>query len=167
MCEYIVVSVGGVIVSLAADERRLDVNTCHCGHWPLQSVTVTPACVRDKRDVHLAGIWRNALDLLASADRWLVVGYSLPAEDIAIRALLLKACRIRKASARPPLRRWIVQKGGRSRHRYTSSAASVFHRKPDSKRANAASSSCLMRRFSSARRKLYSSECREICLSSP
>jgi hypothetical protein len=80
---------------------------------------VTPSYVRDTRDVNLIGIWRNALDLLASADRWLVVGYSLPSEDIAIRALMLNAYRIRKASARPrPLRIWVVQKGIHSERAY-------------------------------------------------
>jgi hypothetical protein len=80
---------------------------------------VTPSYVRDTRDVNLVGIWRNALDLMASADRWIVAGYSLPAEDIAIRALLLKAYRIRKASARArPLVISIVQKGTTARRAY-------------------------------------------------
>jgi hypothetical protein len=119
MCEYIFVNVLGVIVHLAAAEARSDFNTCHCGHWPLHSVMVTPSYVRDTRDVNLVGIWRNALDLMASADRWIVAGYSLPAEDIAIRALLLKAYRIRKASARArPLVISIVQKGTTARRAY-------------------------------------------------
>lgn len=120
MCEYVYVNVHDVIVGWAAVEERVDFNTCHCGHWPLHSVLVTPSYVRDTRDVNLVGIWRNSLDLLAAADRWIIVGYSLPPEDIAIRAMLLKAYRIRRdAQNRPPHRISVVQRNGAmERQRY-------------------------------------------------
>jgi hypothetical protein len=120
MCEYIYINVEGVIVGWAADPGQHDANTCHCGHWPLQSVLVTPSYVRDSRDVNLAGIWRHSLDLLANADRWILIGYSMPAEDFAIRSLLMKAYSIRNEAAdRKPLRIWIVQRDTRAKPHYT------------------------------------------------
>lgn len=119
LCEYIYINVRGVIVGWAAETSQSDNNTCHCEHWPLQSVLVTPSYVRDAREVNLTGIWRNALDLLADADRWILVGYSLPPEDVAIRSLLIKAYRIRTgARGRGPLRIWIVQRDERARPQY-------------------------------------------------
>jgi hypothetical protein len=120
LCEFIYVNVYGVVVWHAWEKQQTPLNTCHCGHWPLQSVLVTPSYVRDTRETNLIGIWRNALDFLAAADKWLIVGYSLPPEDIAIRTLLLKAYRLRQATGRrPPLRIWVVQGPGREqRQRY-------------------------------------------------
>ena len=54
---------------------------CDCG----------PSFVREVRDPILLEIWRNALEVLREADRWIVVGYSLPLEDLAIRSMLLRA----------------------------------------------------------------------------
>ena len=66
-------------------------NQCHCGHRPLRHVIVAPSIVRDMRDVILVEIWRNALAALRRAQTWIIVGYSLPAEDVAIRSILLRA----------------------------------------------------------------------------
>jgi hypothetical protein len=119
MCEYVYVNVDEVSLWWATEEPTSEFNRCYCGHRPLQSVLVAPSFVRDTRDVNLVGIWRNSLDLLASADRWIIVGYSLPAEDIAIRSLLLKAYRIRgKLRERLPLRIDVVQKGIATRPSY-------------------------------------------------
>jgi hypothetical protein len=119
LCEYIYINVKGVIIGWAAEARKSGYNTCHCEHWPLQSVLVTPSYVRDARDVNLTGIWRNALDLLADADRWILIGYSLPPEDLAIRSLLIKAYRIRmEARTRKPPRIWVVQRDTKSRAQY-------------------------------------------------
>jgi len=52
---------------------------------------VTPGFVREYRNVHLLNIWREALLTLARAAQWVFVGYSLPADDVGIRTLLLKA----------------------------------------------------------------------------
>lgn len=109
LCEHIYINVAGVIVQWAWEPEESPLGSCHCGHWPLQSVLVTPSYVRDTRDGNLLAIWRNALDLLSAADRWVLIGYSLPSEDIAIRTLLLKAARIRGLSARPKLKIWVVQ----------------------------------------------------------
>jgi hypothetical protein len=66
-------------------------NQCHCGYRPLRHVIVAPSFVRDVRDPILLEIWRNALEALREADRWIIVGYSLPPEDLAIRSMFLRA----------------------------------------------------------------------------
>jgi hypothetical protein len=68
-------------------------NRCHCGHAPLRHVIVAPSFVRDVRDAMLLEIWRSAMDALREADKWIIVGYSLPPEDVAIRAMFLRAYR--------------------------------------------------------------------------
>jgi len=65
--------------------------TCACGHWPLRSVMVAPSTVRDIRDPNLLSVWKSALEALRTADRWYIIGYSLPVEDVGIRSLLLRA----------------------------------------------------------------------------
>ncbi|HWA25981.1 MAG TPA: hypothetical protein VG734_09985 [Lacunisphaera sp.] len=73
--------------------RRLDKwNTCHCNGWTrLRLHLVTPSFVRQTNDAHLLGIWQAALERLRTADHWVIMGYSLPPEDVAIRSLFLRA----------------------------------------------------------------------------
>ncbi len=73
-------------------------NTCHCG-GVLRSVLVTPSLVRNIREPHLLSIWNAALEDLRLSHEWIFIGYSLPMEDIAIRALLLRAYHSRKQRA--------------------------------------------------------------------
>ena len=85
-----------------------DANECHCGHRPLRHVIVAPSYVRDVRDPVILAIWRSALEALRQADEWIIVGYSLPPEDVAIRSMLLRAYQGRDGESRP--RVTIVQK---------------------------------------------------------
>ena len=64
--------------------------TCDCA-YPFSELIVTPGFVREYRNVHLLTIWREALFALASAEEWVFIGYSLPPDDVGIRALLLRA----------------------------------------------------------------------------
>jgi hypothetical protein len=80
-------------------------NVCWC-EGLLRSLLVTPSVVRDVRDANLLGIWKAALEDLRMADEWIFVGYSLPAEDISIRSLLLRAWHARR---RTRLRVKVVQ----------------------------------------------------------
>jgi hypothetical protein len=72
-----------------AGERK-ERATCLCT-CRFSELIVTPGFVREYRNVHLLTIWREALLTLASAAQWVFVGYSLPADDVGIRTLLLKA----------------------------------------------------------------------------
>lgn len=72
-----------------AGERK-DRATCLCT-CRFSELIVTPGFVREYRNVHLLTIWREALLTLSNAAEWVFIGYSLPADDIGIRTLLLKA----------------------------------------------------------------------------
>jgi hypothetical protein len=76
---------------------------------------VALSLVRDVRDPILLEIWRNALESLRQADEWVIVGYSLPPEDLAIRSMFLRASRRREIA---PPRVVVVQKGESARTRY-------------------------------------------------
>ena len=52
---------------------------------------MTPSFLRSVRDPNLIATWRHALDLLRDSDRWIVIGYQFPDEDVAIRALFTRA----------------------------------------------------------------------------
>jgi hypothetical protein len=70
--------------------ERQERATCLCT-CRFSELIVTPGFVREYRNVHLLNIWHEALLTLARAAQWVFVGYSLPADDVGIRALLLKA----------------------------------------------------------------------------
>jgi hypothetical protein len=81
--------------------------TCVCGYRPLRHIIVAPSMVRDVRNPNLLTIWHSALEALRTADEWIVIGYSMPPEDVAIRAMLLRAYRGR----RHPPRVRLVERG--------------------------------------------------------
>ncbi len=89
-CEHIYINTFGPISALAFQERS-QFNTCDCGHAPLSTVLVAPSMVRDVREPNLLGIWTHALEQLRTSQDWLIIGYSMPSEDIAIRSLLIRA----------------------------------------------------------------------------
>jgi hypothetical protein len=91
-----------------ADLEATGANECHCGYRPLRHVIVAPSYVREVRDPILLEIWRNALEALRSADEWIIVGYSLPPEDVAIRSMFLRAYQGRDTDATPRI--FVVQK---------------------------------------------------------
>ena len=100
LCDSIYVNPVGPIAYLhfLSSERSQDLwlekngaTECHCGNAPLRAVIVSPSFVRDVRDPILLEIWRNALDALRRASQWIIVGYSLPPEDVAIRSMFLRA----------------------------------------------------------------------------
>jgi hypothetical protein len=77
--------------------------TPHCECWcngRLRSVIVTPSYIRDVRDANLLSIWNAALEDLRRADEWILIGYSLPSEDVAIRSILLRAFHTRTQDLR-------------------------------------------------------------------
>ncbi len=107
LCEHNYINTFGAIADLAFHEDVNDYNTCHCGHAPLRSVIIAPSLVRDIRDVNLLEIWKNTLELLRTATEWVIIGYSFPSEDIAIRSLFLRA--YNGHEERPLIR--VIQKG--------------------------------------------------------
>jgi hypothetical protein len=100
LCEHVYLNGHGPIFHQAFASRMREENTCTCYHWPLGTLLVAPSMIRDIRDPNLLSIWQSALEAMRRADRWVVVGYSLPPEDLAIRSLFLRASRARTA---PPV----------------------------------------------------------------
>ena len=110
LCGFIYVNTTGGIFREAFREDKVDYNnTCVCGHGPVRAVIVAPSMVRSVQDPNLLTIWRSALEALRTADEWIITGYSLPPEDIAIRSILLRAYHGRGRKGKPPRIR-VVQK---------------------------------------------------------
>lgn len=107
LCDHIYINTHGSIAELGFEDQIRKGNTCHCSYAPLRSVIIAPSIVRDIRDVNLLECWKNAIEFLRTATEWIIIGYSFPPEDIAIRSLFLRAYNARKI---PPLIR-VIQKG--------------------------------------------------------
>jgi hypothetical protein len=108
LCGFIYINTVGSIFHQAFREDKIDYNnTCVCGHGPVRAVIVAPSMVRSIQDADLLTIWRSALESLRTSDEWIIAGYSLPPEDIAIRSIFLRAYLGRKG--KPPKIR-VVQK---------------------------------------------------------
>jgi hypothetical protein len=97
LCEYVYMNGFDPIFHQAFASRIRPENTCTCNHWPLGTLLVAPSMIRDIRDPNLLGIWQAALEAMRVAERWVVVGYSLPPEDLAIRSLFMRASHARKS----------------------------------------------------------------------
>lgn len=96
-CEHIFINTYGDIAYQAFRRKTDYENTCHCANNArLQMHIVAPSMYRTVRDPNLLEVWKNALQMLVEADRWVIVGYSLPAEDLAIRSMMLRAYHARQ-----------------------------------------------------------------------
>ena len=73
-----------------AGDRHEKGSKCPCTCL-FSELIVTPGFIREYRNVHLLNIWGKALLNLAHASQWVFIGYSLPADDVAVRTLLLRA----------------------------------------------------------------------------
>jgi hypothetical protein len=113
-CGIIYVNTAVDIFDLAFSNKKKDMNSCHCGYWPLLPVLVTPSFTRVVNDSNLSQVWRNTLELLRIADEWIIVGYSLPAEDLDIKSLFLRAL---KGRTKPPVIK-VIQHSDKSRPVY-------------------------------------------------
>ena len=91
-CGYVYFNPYGAIVFHAFHDKLNDDNTCVCrDDERLELHIVSPSMVRDVREANLLCVWRSALEWMRRAGRWIIIGYSLPPEDLAIRSLLLRA----------------------------------------------------------------------------
>ena len=100
-CDHVYLNeVDGPIFVLSLATRPKNATTCSCGYFPFGTLLVAPSMIRDVRDPSLLSIWQSALEAMRLAGRWVMVGYSLPPEDLAIRSMLLRASRGRSG---PPL----------------------------------------------------------------
>ena len=89
VCGYIFINPFTDIYILEDDKG---VNSeCYCSKSRLKSHIVAPSLVRDIREPNLLHIWKQATETLRTADEWIVIGYSMPPEDIAIKTMLIRA----------------------------------------------------------------------------
>jgi hypothetical protein len=107
LCEHVFIHPSEPIFREGQPEHGSSWRTCSCGYAPLRHVLVAPSMVREVRDSNLLGIWQSALEALRTAAQWVIVGYSLPPQDVAIRSMLLRAYHARP---RPPRVR-VVERG--------------------------------------------------------
>lgn len=64
---------------------------CSCIAWWGRPFIVTPSLRETQSSTLLRAIWRAALRALSTGRRWTFIGYSLPSQDVAVRALLTEA----------------------------------------------------------------------------
>jgi hypothetical protein len=91
LCGHVYVNTAGSIIHHAFREKPEDEGTCDCDYWPLEPLIVAPSAVRDVRNSNLVEVWKHSLEALRRADKWIIIGYSFPSEDIAIRSMFLRA----------------------------------------------------------------------------
>jgi NAD-dependent SIR2 family protein deacetylase len=96
-CQNLYINVEYMPSSL--EELTGDDGGCHCGA-KLSGLLVAPSYLKDYQNAHLKSVWLNAQKALEQSDHWIFVGYSLPADDFHIRALLLRALCARRSQSR-------------------------------------------------------------------
>lgn len=91
LCGHYYINRQGSIVGLAFTDEIGGFNTCICSSkLRLKSVLVAPSLVRDIRDPNLLQIWKSSMEAIRTADQLVMVGYSLPAEDLGIRSIIMR-----------------------------------------------------------------------------
>jgi NAD-dependent SIR2 family protein deacetylase len=117
LCGQYYIHPDGTIAHQAFREEIDDQNTCACNdHLKLKTVLVAPSLVRDIRDSNLLQIWKTAMEAIRTADRLVFIGYSLPAEDLAIKSVIMRGLNGR-AKGRP-LNIEVVQQGLQAKQNY-------------------------------------------------
>lgn len=91
LCENLYIDPRFPIAWRAAETESNPNNQCHCGDTRLEAQIVSPSFVREMREPNLIATWKSALDFLKDADRWIIIGYSFPDEDVGLRALFTRA----------------------------------------------------------------------------
>lgn len=111
-CGNIYVNFFRTLVTLADGHGKW--SQCECGYKPLRAVLVAPSFVRTYRDRNLLSVWRSASEALRLSDEWVFMGYSLPLEDVGIRALLMRSL----YSRRNPPSVSVISRSGEAFYRY-------------------------------------------------
>jgi NAD-dependent SIR2 family protein deacetylase len=126
LCGYYYINPGGSIVHQEFRDETDVNNTCICNNnMRLKSVLVAPSIVRDIRDSNLLQIWKGALEAIRTADKIIMIGYSMPAEDLAIKSIILRGLNGRHYGKPPRLE--VVQYGDTAKPNYQNIFGSVFN----------------------------------------
>lgn len=96
-CGHYYINANGSIIHQAYKEGLNRNNLCICNNTiRLNTVLVAPSLVRDIRDSNLLQIWKASMEAIRISDKLVFIGYSLPAEDFAIRSILMRGINGRK-----------------------------------------------------------------------
>ncbi|HQW12997.1 MAG TPA: SIR2 family protein [Saprospiraceae bacterium] len=123
LCNHIYINTSGNIYQLAYEKENFDLNTCECGHRPLSALIIAPSLSRKILDTNLPHIWHNAQERLRTSEEWIIIGYSMPPEDLNIKSMFIRALHAR---SKPP-HISIVQKGEVSRPAYQSIMGDIHY----------------------------------------
>lgn len=123
LCNHIYVNTYGNTYSLAYNKKTKKYNSCECGHGPMSALIVAPSLSREVLDTNLPHIWHHAQERLRQADEWIIIGYSLPAEDLYIRSMFIRALSGRDA----PPKIFVVQKDDLAKSRYLSMMGDISY----------------------------------------
>jgi len=67
---------------------------------PVEPILITPTKLKDYQNIHVKAVWARAEQELNTADRAIIVGYSLPDDDLEVTYLLKRG--LEKLAARSP-----------------------------------------------------------------
>lgn len=128
LCGQYYINPIGSILHQAFRKDRDDGNTCVCNsEMRLKTILVPPSLVRDVRDSNLLQVWKGALESIRHADRLVMIGYSMPAEDLAIKSIILRGINGRTGKSNPLLD--VVQYGDAAKPNYQNIFGKVFDEK--------------------------------------
>ncbi len=117
LCGQYYIHKNGTVAHQAFREEIDDDNTCVCNDYlKIRTVLVAPSLVRDIRDSNLLQIWKSAIEAIRTADELTFIGYSLPAEDLAIKSVIMRGLNGRPN--RKPLKVEVVQNDLMSEQNY-------------------------------------------------
>jgi NAD-dependent SIR2 family protein deacetylase len=122
--QYYINPIGSIVHQ--AYRKQVDANnTCHCNDkMQLKTVMVPPSIVRDVRDSNLLQVWKGALESIRHANELVMIGYSMPAEDLAIKSIILRGINGRVLKTPPLLD--VVQYGRAAEPNYQNIFGNVF-----------------------------------------
>jgi SIR2-like domain len=125
--QYYINPIGSIVHQ--AYRKAVDAdNTCDCNEkLRLKTVMVPPSIVRDVRDSNLLQVWKGALESIRHADQLIMIGYSMPAEDLAIKSIILRGINGRTRIGYPELD--VVQYGDAAKPNYQNIFGDVFDEK--------------------------------------
>jgi NAD-dependent SIR2 family protein deacetylase len=117
LCGQYYINPFGITIQHSYVMKPSNSNTCICSDvLRLKSVLVAPSFVRDIRDANLLQIWKSAIEAIRTADKIVMIGYSLPGEDLGIKSIFMRGLGGRNPNR--ALKIDVVQYGNKAKQNY-------------------------------------------------